>query len=327
LPASSTTTWATPGNWDIAAAPGTTATVSLNNTIAAAKTLTVLSSTTVHRVNLQGTGAPLVLEVPQGVRFGVSNQIAVGPNATLTGAGEVLGDVVIGSPASSPPAAAAVLSPGKPTGVFAVSGDLTQQSTGVTRIALAGTSDTGAFGRVAVAGTATLGGTLDVTLPDGFAPVALDAYPVLTFAARVGRFEHYSNLDVPGRLALAPIYSATDLRLVATLPGDANLDGVVNFGDLLALAKHYNTTGDAAAWTTGDFTYDAAVNFGDLLALARNYNQAVPTGAIPGAPTGFADDVAAAFALAEVPEPSAAAVALGLLVAATGLRRRGRLPR
>jgi hypothetical protein len=98
----------------------------------------------------------------------------------------------------------------------------------------------------------------------------------------------------------------------------------VNFADLLALAKHYNATGDAAAWTTGDFTYDGAVNFPDLLALAKNYNQTVPAaGAIPGASAEFTADVAAAFA--QVPEPSAACVLLLLAGgAAAGRRRRTR---
>ena len=55
-----------------------------------------------------------------------------------------------------------------------------------------------------------------------------------------------------------------------TLPGDANLDGKVNFADLLLLAQHYNAP--QPAWTTGDFNYDGSVNFADLLALAQNYN-------------------------------------------------------
>jgi hypothetical protein len=57
------------------------------------------------------------------------------------------------------------------------------------------------------------------------------------------------------------------------LAGDANRDRVVNFNDLLILAKNYNTTG--ATFGTGDFNYDGVVNFSDLLILARNYNQSV----------------------------------------------------
>jgi hypothetical protein len=63
-----------------------------------------------------------------------------------------------------------------------------------------------------------------------------------------------------------------------TLPGDANHDGAVNFGDLLTLARNYGGTG--RSWLQGDFTGDGVVNFSDLLVLARNYNRsATSTGA------------------------------------------------
>lgn len=60
-----------------------------------------------------------------------------------------------------------------------------------------------------------------------------------------------------------------------TLPGDANRDGVVNFTDLLTLARNYNTTG--RTWSDGDFTGDGLVNFADLLIVARNYNRTATT--------------------------------------------------
>jgi hypothetical protein len=55
----------------------------------------------------------------------------------------------------------------------------------------------------------------------------------------------------------------------ATLPGDVNLDGKVDFTDLLLLAQHYGQTG--ARWDQGDLNYDAGVEFADLLDLAQNY--------------------------------------------------------
>jgi hypothetical protein len=61
------------------------------------------------------------------------------------------------------------------------------------------------------------------------------------------------------------------------LAGDATRDRVVNFDDLLALAKNYNSTG--ATYGGGDFNYDGAVNFDDLLILAKNYNKSVPVAA------------------------------------------------
>jgi hypothetical protein len=81
------------------------------------------------------------------------------------------------------------------------------------------------------------------------------------------------------------------------LPGDATGDGVVNFDDLLVLAKNYNKSGVTLA--QGDFTGDGLVNFDDLLVLAKNYNKSVaaPSGATP-AGTVDAGTLAAAMGIA-----------------------------
>lgn len=104
--------------------------------------------------------------------------------------------------------------------------------------------------------------------------------------------------------------------------GDANLDGNVNFNDLLTLARNYNVTG--AAYTQGDFDYNGTVNFSDLLTLARNYNLALPAEALPGAPVEFEADLAAAFAAAPtgVPEPSTALLTVTAVTCGMALRRR-----
>jgi hypothetical protein len=90
-----------------------------------------------------------------------------------------------------------------------------------------------------------------------------------------------------------------------TLLGDANLDGTVNFTDLVALAQNYNTVVSAATdgwWSAGDFTYDGLANFNDLVKLAQNYNSSISTAPIPGAATDFQQDLARALAM--VPEPA-----------------------
>jgi hypothetical protein len=112
----------------------------------------------------------------------------------------------------------------------------------------------------------------------------------------------------------------TSILVRYTVLGDATLDGTVNFGDLLLLARNYNATGNAVTWGSGDFSYDGVVNFTDLLILAKNYNAVLPTEPIPGAPTDFAGDLAAAFAQA-VPEPGAVTV---LAAAACGSALAGR---
>jgi hypothetical protein len=85
---------------------------------------------------------------------------------------------------------------------------------------------------------------------------------------------------------------------------------------LVRLAQNYNTTGKS--WWQGDFTYDGVVNFNDLVKLAQNYNTTLPTTPIPGAPTNFQSDLAAA--LAQVPEPTQLALFPLLLL----FLRRGR---
>jgi hypothetical protein len=90
-----------------------------------------------------------------------------------------------------------------------------------------------------------------------------------------------------------------------TYAGDANLDGMVNIQDLLALATHYNSV-SSQVWTSGDFNYDGAVNSADLALLARTWQAGV------GAPL---DEPLASFGLPTtiVPEGSVGLIAAGVL--------------
>jgi len=94
---------------------------------------------------------------------------------------------------------------------------------------------------------------------------------------------------------------ATTVLVKYTLIGDANLDGRVDFDDLVRLAQHYNMTG--RTWADGDFTGDGKVDFNDLVKLAQNYNASVP-GTAPASPAPlFTTAFAAAFA-PPAPTPS-----------------------
>ena len=106
------------------------------------------------------------------------------------------------------------------------------------------------------------------------------------------------------------------LTMKLTLAGDANLDGKVDFKDLVTLAQNYNSPASSLFWDSGDFTYDQKVNFNDLVLLAQNYGSTFPPEPVPGATAQFNEDLAAAFATA--PEPAVAP----LLVGATLLMRR-----
>jgi hypothetical protein len=98
--------------------------------------------------------------------------------------------------------------------------------------------------------------------------------------------------------------------------GDSNLDGNVNFTDLVALAQNYGSS--SRSWFQGDFNLDNEVNFSDLVLLAQNYGQPVPASGTFGA--SFEADMAAAFA--QVPEPSALTFVGVAAAALVGRRRR-----
>jgi autotransporter-associated beta strand protein len=106
---------------------------------------------------------------------------------------------------------------------------------------------------------------------------------------------------------------ANQILIENTLAGDANLDGIVNFPDLLVVAQDYGKTGQD--WAQGDFNYDGIVNFPDLLLVAQNYGKQLSAGQLAELPGSFA----AQWELAEaeiqvggqsnnVPEPAATAL-------------------
>jgi hypothetical protein len=122
---------------------------------------------------------------------------------------------------------------------------------------------------------------------------------------------------------LGQAVDASSVLVRYTLAGDANLDGGVDFADLVRLAQNYDAApANGSTWFNGDFTYDGVVDFNDLVRLAQNYDAALPTGPIPGMRGNFATDLDAAFA--SVPEPSAPVALLAACGLAGSARRHRR---
>ena len=93
--------------------------------------------------------------------------------------------------------------------------------------------------------------------------------------------------------------AATEIGDTTLLPGDANLDGAVNFADFLSLSANF---GSDAGWAGGDFDGDGIVAFADFLQLTNNFGET---------------------SVAAVPEPTAAClVAVGLLTLSCRRKRR-----
>jgi hypothetical protein len=99
-------------------------------------------------------------------------------------------------------------------GTITVSGAFTQDSGATVNVSLAGTS-TSQVGLVNVTGAASLAGTLDVTLANGFVPASGDTVQVLTYASHTGVFDQIMGLNLPNGLVFAPTYTSTALSLQA----------------------------------------------------------------------------------------------------------------
>jgi hypothetical protein len=127
-----------------------------------------------------------------------------------------------------------------------------------------------------------------------------------------------------GTFAGQSVTSATGNPVLVrlTLAGDSDLNGKVEFVDLVRIAKDYDHNPGGQVWWRGDFNYDGFTDFYDLVLIAQNYNKTYTPSlseltSIGG--DGFAADWAIAQSL--VPEPaSLATVALG-----AGLLRRRRM--
>ena len=135
----------------------------------------------------------------------------------------------------------------------------------------------------------------------------IDATDIDRIFAAFSEGDHNCNYDLSGN----GIVTRADIDLVlneaGTLPGDANVDGMVSFPDFLILARSFGD--EDTGWGGGDFDGDGSTNFGDFISLSSafgdSFSQVVP------APTTPAN-------IAAVPEPSTAwlmAVGVGLCLA------------
>jgi len=93
------------------------------------------------------------------------------------------------------------VSPGNSPGVIEVTGDFTQGNDGTLLIELAGTEAGAEHDLLKVAGEASLDGTLEVSLLEGFEPAASDSFDIFDFGSVTGNFDEVILPDLGGSLA------------------------------------------------------------------------------------------------------------------------------
>ena len=162
--------------------------------------------------------------------------------------------------------------PAAQIGSLQLAADFQQTATGSLAFDLAGPTAGTDFDRLSIFGSASLAGSLEVSLLEGFMPVAGQSYPLIMATGGIlGSFDQVSVVS-PGMIfdwQLA--YEATSVSILFDfLPGDLNSDGAINGNDFLAWQRGESadplSTAELADW---QFDYNAAVS-------ENSASQAVP---------------------------------------------------
>jgi T5SS/PEP-CTERM-associated repeat protein len=172
-----------------------------------------------------GTGT---LTVANGGTVSALGGVSVRLLGTLRGDGQIIGNVSnIG-----------VVAPGLSPGTLHVTGSYTQGVQGMLNIELAGTTPGSQFDTVDISGSATLGGTLNVSLLNGFTPASGTVFEILHADSGISGF--FDNLSFPPGPAWAFVDTGFSIFLIApgpALPGDFNRDGKVDAADYVVWRK------------------------------------------------------------------------------------------
>jgi hypothetical protein len=129
-------------------------------------------------------------------------------DAVLTGAGAIFGDVFNAGRIDVGGAGA--------IGVLTITGGLanhTQYGTGTVNIEIGGSAPGSGYDQLQINGTADLGGTLNVSLLNGYQPPPDQDFDIVTFWSLVEAFDLINGLDLGGGLLFDPIYYPDRLTL------------------------------------------------------------------------------------------------------------------
>ena len=139
----------------------------------------------------------------------LTSPLILGTNDSLTGSGTIYGEVVNNG----------LVSPGNSPGITNVA-TFDQGPNGTTLIEIGGIAGAGVdpngWDQVNVSGAATLGGTIQIALYNGFIPSLGNSFLIFTWGSVTGQFANWLNTaGIPGHpdWAFQPTYSASGLTL------------------------------------------------------------------------------------------------------------------
>jgi hypothetical protein len=252
--------------------------------------LEVYSRSSIHNLNVVGTGATAYLDTSQDVdNLAITNGGFVMLKPRLTGAANILfvhSGFTLGSPSGT---------------LDLGDGDLVVQG-----------GDIGNWNGTAYTGIAGY-------IQSGFNGGSWDGLGIISSSATTSN--RYTTLGIATLKQVKGLSSPTDSVLFAgetvtggdvlvkfTYGGDANLDGKINVDDYGRIDSNVGQNGSVFGWYNGDFNYDGKINVDDYGIIDANIGvqgPPIPTDGASAAPAG----------VSAVPEPAA----LGLAAAALGL--------
>ena len=183
-------------------------------------------------------------------------------------------------------------------------------ATGELVMELGGLSGGSEYDQLDVSGGLLLGGTLQVSLIDGFAPGLGDTFDILDFeigALNGTEFDAVQLPTLPGRKTwdTSALYTDGEISVIGMLDGDTDVDWDVDSVDLANLAGVFGSEGDRYT----DFNEDGRVDLDDFALMRGNFGAGV--GSSPGGDPA-----------ATIPEPASAILVLAGLAATLRRRRR-----
>ena len=170
--------------------------------------------------------------------------------------------------------------PGSSPAMMQIGGDALFDSTARSNIEIGGMTPGTQFDQIRVQGQLTLGGTLNVSLINGFVPATGNSFDILDWGTLTGTFSSLQLPALPGGLQ----WNTSQLTTIGVLSisgsnfaaGDFNRDGHVNSADIPAMLaaltdlngyKATNSLSDANLLSIGDIDSSGGVTNADVQAL------------------------------------------------------------
>jgi hypothetical protein len=128
--------------------------------------------------------------------------------------GTIAGDGELDVDSTTAAIHAGTLAPGSSAGKLTVRGTLPLSPTANIAIEIGGITRTVAYDWLAVTGSATLTGTLDITLINGYEPEIGDTFTIVTCGSCVGAFETINGVEIGNGKRFDTVYNGGDIQLV-----------------------------------------------------------------------------------------------------------------